>query len=242
MRAWWTWIQAFAALATVISAVLVPAAFVANAAGGTLYLDQATDPHGEIWLPKTVDGTTKGALSTVATDGHLWATVVDPATGAVTNQYARKITGGCIHAGQKDSQVQLDPRRNADGTFYVYTCDWAVFSQGCYRLTYDPGAQLMTAQELLAAGRFPQSKKPFATVLGQDGNLYVSSDITPYIYKFTTPNTPNVGDMTTSIVAVGNAQQRARAITPTCWDSLRGGLTGLPTCAQSAAAGKAAPD
>ena len=28
------------------------------------------------------------------------------------------------------SQAVLDPRRNADGTFYVYTCDWAVFSPG----------------------------------------------------------------------------------------------------------------
>jgi hypothetical protein len=256
-RPWWTWIQAFAALATVIASVIVPAAFVANAAGGTLYLDQATDPHGEVWLTGTTDGTATGPMDpgtnpASATVGHLWATdvpsgfcrvdgVVQP-DGSIVNQYARNVTGGCVHTGQKSSQPVLDPRRNADGTFYVYTCDWAVFSNGCYRMTYNPGTQIMTNTELLAAGRFPQSKKPFATALGQDGSLYVSSDITQYLYKFTTPNSANVGDQTATIVGQGNATQRARAITWSCWEPFRGGTTGLPSCAQSAAAGNPAPD
>ena len=283
---WWTWIQAVAALATVLSAVLVPAAMVANAASGTLYLNQATDPHGGIWLKGTIDGTTTGPMdtSTVApaagtltgqaaagtapagwSFGHLWETDVPSGfcrvdtvndvnnPGATVQLYARPnayagapASGGCITNGQKSSQPILDPRRNANGTFYVYTCDWAVFSQGCYRMTYDPGAQLMTNSELLAPGRFPtgggRGIKPFSTNLGHDGNLYITSDLLPWIYRITSPNDPSPGNQTVSIVGSTNSNARARAATFACWDPNRGGTTGLPTCAQSAAAGNVAPD
>src|SRR5919202_2492426 len=75
-RPWWTWIQAVAVLAPVLSAVLVPDAMVANASSGTDYMDKATDPHGDIWLRGTTDGTTAGPLDpgtnpASATFGHL---------------------------------------------------------------------------------------------------------------------------------------------------------------------------
>ena len=197
--------------------------------------------------------------------GHLWETDVPSGfcrvdtvndvnnPGATIELYARPnaytgspATGGCITNGQKTSQPTLDPRRNADGTFYVYTCDWAVFSQGCYRMTYDPGAQLMTKSELMAPGRFPTAGgrgiKPFSTHLGSDGNLYVTSDLLAWIYRITSPNDPIVGNQTVSIIASSNDNTRIRAATFACWDPLRGGTTGLPSCAASAAAGNPAPD
>jgi len=290
----WLWLQAIASVAMVISAVVVPAAMVANAASSTIYLGNdisnsvsfnATDPHGGIWLKGTVDGTTTGAMdtSTVApaagtitgqpaagtapagwSFGHLWETDVPTGfcrvdtvpdvnnPGATIQLYARPnayagspASGGCITAGGKESQPTLDPRRNANGTFYVYTCDWAVFSQGCYRLTYDPGAQLMTKTELLAGGRFPTAGgrgiKPFSTNLGHDGNLYVTSDSLGYVYKITNPN-QGVVNQAVSIVGSSNDGTRMRAATFACWDPLRGGTTGLPSCAQSKLNGDPAPD
>jgi hypothetical protein len=278
-----------------MSAVLVPAAMVANAASGTIYLGtdtsnniglNATDPHGGIWLKGTTDGTTTGPMdtSTVApaagtitgqpaagtaplgwSFGHLWETDVPSGfcrvdtvndvnnPGATVQLYARPnaytgapASGGCITNGQKSSQPILDPRRNANGTFYVYTCDWAVFSQGCYRMTYDPGSQQMTNSEQLAPGRFPtgggRGIKPFSTDMGADGNLYVTSDLLPYIYRITSPNDPLTGNQTVSIVSTSNDNSRIRASTFACWDPHRGGTTGLPTCAQAAAAGNPAPD
>lgn len=294
-RAWWIWVQVVAGLATVLSAALVPAAFVANAASGTTYLGtdisnsvgfNATDPHGGIWLKGTTDGTTTGPMdtSTVApaagtitgqptagtapagwSFGHLWETDVPSGfcrvdtvndvnnAGATIQLYARPnaytgspSAGGCITNGQKSSQPMLEPRRNANGTFYVYTCDWAVFSQGCYRMTYDPGSQLMTKSEQLAPGRFPTAGgrgiKPFSTNLGVDGNLYVTSDLLPWIYRITSPNDPLTGNQTVSIIGSSNDNTRIRAATFACWDPLRGGTTGLATCAQAAAAGNPAPD
>jgi hypothetical protein len=235
-----------------------------------LSLDQVTDPHGGIWLTGTTDGTTAGPMDPGTNPagrgfGHLWETdvpsgfcrvdtVQDPNNPAASIQlYARPnaypgapASGGCITAGGKASQPMLDPRRNADGTFYVYSCDWSVFSQGCFRLTYDPGAQLMTNAELLAPGRFPTNGgrgiKPFTTAVGADGNLYVTSDLLPWVYRISTPNAPNVGNQTVSIVGSSNSGTRIRATTFACWDPYRGGTTGLPTCAQSAAAGNPAPD
>jgi chitobiase/beta-hexosaminidase-like protein len=294
-RPWHIWLQTVAAVATVVAGVILPAAMVANAASSTIYLgtntsnnigQNATDPHGGIWLKGTTDGTTAGpmdtslvppaagSLSGQGTTGSAWSfghewetdvpsgfcrvdTVLD-ANSTTTPQgtiqlYARPnaytgapASGGCITAGQKASQPVLDPRRNPDGTFFVYTCDWAVFSQGCYRMTYDPGTQTMKAADLLAPGRFPtaggRGVKPFSTDLGADGNLYVTTDLVPYIYRITSPNDPNIGNQTVSIVSTSNDNSRIRASTFACWDPLRGAATGLPTCAQSAAAGNPAPD
>jgi hypothetical protein len=233
--------------AIMISAVLMPS-LVANAASGSLYMAAATDPHGEVWLHGTVDGTTAGPMSTAPTDGHLWT--ADVASGFCrvdlqpdgTFALAKAIVGGCITTAGKTSQPTLDARRNANGTFYVYTCDWGVGSLGCYRLTYDPGAQIMTGAENLAPGQFPAAQKPFATALGTDGSLYVTSDLTPYIYRFTSPNDPIVANQTVQIIGVANDGTRMRAETFACWDTLRGGLTGRPTCAQMATAGNPTPD
>ena len=266
---WHTWLSTLATLAALISTLVAPAVVV-NAATSTLYLDHATDPHGGIWLTGTTDGTTTGPMDPGTNPasrgfGHLWETdvpsgfcrvdtVQDPNNPAASIQlYARPnayasapASGGCITNGQKSSQPMLEPRRNADGTFYVYTCDWAVFSAGCYRMTYDPGAQLMTSSEQLAPGRFPTNGgrgiKPFTTAVGADGNLYVTSDLLPWVYRISSPNAANVGTQTVSIVASSNSGTRVRATTFACWDPNRGGTTGLPTCAQSAAAGNPAPD
>jgi len=266
---WHIWLQTVAALATIVVSVLVPATQLALAASSTDYMDKATDPHGDIWLRGTTDGTTAGPMDPgtnplSASFGHLWTTDVPSGfcrvdtvdgTGAPLaggNQLARPnaftgapATGGCITTGGKSSQPTLDPRRNADGTFYVYSCDWAVFSQGCFRMTYDPGKQLMTNSELLAPGRFPTATrgiKPFTTALGTDGNLYVTSDITKYVYRFLRPNDPNTGNQTVEVIASSLSGTRIRATTWACWDPLRGGTTGLPTCAQAAAAGNPVPD
>jgi hypothetical protein len=284
-RPWPALGRTLVALVTFVSAVLLPAAAVVNAASGTLYMDQATDPHGGIWLKGTIDGTRTGTMDSSTTPpppgtltsqaaantapagwsfGHLWETdvpsgfcrvdvIADPnIQGATMQLFARSTayvgapTNGCTHTGQKSSQPILDPRRNTDGTFYVYSCDWAVFSQGCYRMTYDPGAQVMIKSELLAAGRFPTAGgkgiKPFATALGADGSLYVTSDLLPYVYRITIPNDPNTGNQQVAIIATAASGTRVRAETFACWAPLRGGTTALPTCAQSASAGNPAPD
>ena len=209
---------------------------------------QATDPHGEVWLHGSVDGTTAGPISTAPTDGHLWT--ADVANGFCrvdlqpdgTFALAKGVVGGCISAGNKASQPTLDARRNPDGTFFVYTCDWAVGSTGCYRLTYDPGAQIMRSATNLAPGQFPTNVKPFSTALGTDGSLYVTSDLTPYVYRITSPNDPNLATQSVQIIAVSNDSTRSRAETFACWDTLRGGTTGRPTCAQMASAGNPTPD
>jgi hypothetical protein len=218
------------------------------AASGSLYMAQATDPHGEVWLHGSVDGTTAGPISTAPTDGHLWT--ADVANGFCrvdlqpdgTFALAKGVVGGCITAGNKASQPTLDARRNPDGTFFVYTCDWAVGSTGCYRLTYDPGAQIMRSATNLAPGQFPTNVKPFSTALGTDGSLYVTSDLTPYVYRITSPNDPSVANQSVQVVAVSNDSTRSRAETFACWDTLRGGTTGRPTCAQMASAGNPTPD
>jgi hypothetical protein len=240
---------------------------VTRAASGSDYMNLATDPHGAVWLLGTTNGLANGPMdpgtNTLSpTFGHLWVTdvlsgfcrvdTVVAADGTTSQMLARPnaypgapASGGCITTGGKSSQPTLEPRRNADGTFYVYSCDWAVFSQGCFRMTYNPGTQLMTNSELLAPGRFPtqaRGVKPFTTALGTDGNLYVTSDITPYIYRFSVPNDPNTGNQTLTVVGTSNDSSRMRATTFACWDPLRGGATGLPTCAQSAAAGNPVPD
>ena len=220
---------------TVTLLVVMLAATVADAANGSLYMPQATDPHGEIWL--------NGSLG-----GHLWLADVlhgfcrmdvDPATGAVTISSA---TNACAHPGQKPSQPTLDPIQNPDGTFYVYSCDWATQSQGCYRMTYSPTTETIQLTELLAPGRFPIDIKPFATALGRaDHKLYVSSDLSGNIYRYTVPNDPSVGNQTVEVVGVSNDGKRIRAITFACWDPLRA-QRGLPSCAQMAASGDATPD
>jgi len=80
-----------------LGVMLAPAA---SAATGGVYLQQATDPHGNVWLPGTTDGTTTGPMDpgtdpNSASYGHLWTTDVpsgfcrilpsstDPVTGAV---------------------------------------------------------------------------------------------------------------------------------------------------------------
>ena len=258
---WHAWLTTVLALTTVVASVLSPVLVtVTHAASGSDYMDQATDPHGAIWLRGTTDGSITGPIDpgtnpASTTFGHLWTTdvpsgfcrvdtVANP-DGTFSQQLARNVTGGCITTGGKSSQPTLDPRRNADGSFYVYSCDWAVFSQGCFRMTYNPGTQTMTNSELLAPGRFPTQArgiKPFTTALGSDGNLYVTSDITPYIYRFSVPNDPNTGNQQVTVVGTSNDNSRIRATTWACWDPLRGGTTGLPTCAQAAAAGNPVPD
>lgn len=228
--------------------IALGAVMIANAASGTLYMAGATDPHGEVWLHGTVDGTTAGPMSTAPTDGHLWTADVAGGFCRVDLQpdgtfaLAKGVPGGCISVGAKPGQPTLDSRRNPDGTFYVYACDWGVGSNGCYRLTYDPGAQIMTAATNLAPGRFPVNQKPFATALGTDGSLYVTSDLTPYVYRFTSPNDPILANQTLQVIGASNDSTRMRAETFACWDTLRGGTTGRPTCAQMATAGNPAPD
>ena len=218
----------------VLAAVLVPAA-VTQAANGSLYMPQATDPHGVLWL--------NGSLG-----GHLWlADVVygfcrmdvDPASGAVK---ISTVANACAHTGQKSSQATLDPVQNPDGTSYVYSCDWAAQSQGCYRMSFSPATETMVKTELLAPGRFPGNIKPFATALGpRDHKLYVSSDLNPNIYRYTVPNGPAIGNQTVEQVATSNDGKRIRAITFACWDPMRA-QQGLPSCAQMAASGDPAPD
>jgi chitobiase/beta-hexosaminidase-like protein/Big-like domain-containing protein len=229
------WVCIRAGTMTVALLAVALAATVAEAANGSLFMPQATDPHGEIWL--------NGALG-----GHLWLADVlhgfcrmdvDPSTGAVT---ISSVSNACAHPGQKPSQATLDPIQNPDGTFYVYTCDWATQSQGCYRMTYSPASETILLTELLAPGRFPADNKPFATALGpSDHKLYVSSDLNASIYRYTAPNDPSTGNQTVEMVGASNDGKRIRAITFACWDPLRA-QRGLPSCAQMAASGDPAPD
>ena len=246
------------ALAASVAAVplgvmLAPAA---SAATGGVYLQQATDPHGNIWLPGTTDGTTAGPMDpgtdpNGASYGHLWTTDVpsgfcrilasstDPGTGAVTAAVLdRGTVGGCITAGGKDGGPALDSRRNADGTFYVYTPDWSVRSSGVYRLTYNPGTQTMTKSELLAPNRFPFDNKPFDVQLGPlDHKLYVSNDKDGNLMRITGVNGP-VGLQQVEAVGHSSDASRMRALTFACWSnlgSLNGGLgatraPGAPGC------------
>ena len=122
----------------------------AAAATGGSYLHQATDPHGNVWLAGTADGTTTGAMDP-GTDpasagyGHLWTTDVpsgfcrilpsstDPGPGAVTAAVLDRGTpGGFITAVGRTGGPALDSRRNLNGTFYVYTPDWAARSSGAF--------------------------------------------------------------------------------------------------------------
>ncbi len=243
-----------ATVGTVSLAVLVAAP--ASAATGEAYLQQATDPHGNIWLAGTTDGTTAGPMDP-GTDpasagyGHLWTTDVpsgfcrilpsstDPGTGAVTAAVLdRNTVGGCITAGGKAGGPALDSRRNADGTFYVYTPDWSVRSSGVYRLTYNPGTQTMTKSELLAPNRFPFDNKPFDVQLGPlDHKLYVSNDKDGNLLRITGVNGP-LSLQTVESVGKSSDASRMRALTFACWSnlgSLNGGLgasraPGAPGC------------
>ena len=246
--------------ATVAGAAIVPLAVLlappAAAATGPVYLLKATDPHGNIWLPGTTDGTVTGPMDP-GTDplspsyGHLWTTDVpsgfcrilpsstDPATGAVTAAVLdRNTAGGCITAGGKAGGPALDPRRNADGTFYVYTPDWAVRSSGVYRLTYNPGSQTMTKSELLAPNRFPFDNKPFDVQLGPlDHKLYVSNDKDGNLYRITGVNGA-LSAQQVEPVGKSSDSSRMRALTFACWSnlgSLNGGAgasraSGAPGC------------
>jgi Chitobiase/beta-hexosaminidase C-terminal domain/Bacterial Ig-like domain len=227
-----------------ITAVTVIPIGTALAATGELYMLQATDPHGNVWLPGTTDGTTTGPLDpgtdpTSAGYGHLWTTDVTSgfcriipttfnADGTVNTPafLDRNTPGGCITAGGKPGQMELDPRRNADGTLYVYTPDWAVRSSGVYRLTFDPGKQIMTKSELLAPNRFPigpsgQGVKPFDVQLGPgDRKLYVSNDINSSIDRITGVNGPIAQQTVETNIAVSNDGKRVRALTFVCWSNL----------------------
>lgn len=211
----------------------------AFAATGGQYLSQATDPHGNVWLAGTTDGTTTGPMDP-GTDpaatgyGHVWTTdvpsgfcrilpgVTDPTTGAVTAPALdRSTVGGCIVAGGKAGTPTLDPRRNANGTFYVYTPDWAVKSAGVYRMTYDPGSQTMTKVELMAPNRYPSDNKPFGTALGpQDHQLYVSNDLNGSIARISGDNGPISAQTVETNVAKSSDGTRVRAITFVCWSNL----------------------
>jgi hypothetical protein len=234
-------------VALTASAAVAPVAVLlappASAATGGTYLQQATDPHGNIWLAGTTDGTTTGPMDP-GTDpasagyGHLWTTDVpsgfcriipsstDPATGAVkAAAIDRSTAGGCITAGGKAGGPALDPRRNADGTFYLYTPDWAVRSSGVYRLTYNPGTQTMTKSELLAPNRFPFDNKPFDVQLGPlDNKLYVSNDKDGNLVRITGVNGP-VGLQQVQSVGHSSDASRMRALTFACWSNL-GSLNG----------------
>ncbi len=225
----------------------------AFAATGEQYLLQATDPHGNIWLPGTTNGLTGGAIDpgtdpTSASYGHLWTTDVPsgfcriiaatPATDTAAGTAAfldRTTPGGCITAGGKAGGPDLDPRRNADGTFYLYTPDWAVKSLGVYRLTYDPGSQTMTKSELLAPNRYPGDNKPFDAQLGPlDHKLYVSSDLDGNINRITRVN----GLLSQQTVEAGVAKSsdggRMRAITFACWSALNSKrAAGAPGCSSA---------
>ena len=228
---------ALAATAGVASVAVLLAAPAAAATGGA-YLQQATDPHGNVWLAGTTDGTTTGPMDpgtnpASASYGHLWTTDVpsgfcrilpsstDPGTGAVTAAVLDRGTpGGCITAGGKAGGPALDSRRNADGTFYVYTPDWAVKSSGVYRMTYNPGTQTMTKSELLAPNRFPLDIKPFDVQLGPlDHKLYVSNDLNGNLDRITGVNGP-LTQQTVEPVGVSSDASRMRALTFACWSNL----------------------
>ncbi len=220
----------------------VPAT-TALAATGDLYLGssadpgmtRATDPHGNVWLPGTTDGTTTGPLDPGTNPaspgyGHLWTADVpsgfcriipaNPATGKAAF-LDRNTPGGCITAGQKPGQMALDPRRNADGTLYVYTPDWAVRSAGVYRLTYDPGKQIMTRAEVLAPNRYPTGNTPFDVQLGpKDHKLYVSDDKDGNIGRISGVNGPIAEQTVETIVTQSTDGRRVRAITFACWSNL----------------------
>jgi len=233
---------AFAASAGVASFAVLLAA-PAEAATGGAYLQQATDPHGNVWLAGTTDGTTAGPMDpgtnpASASYGHLWTTDVpsgfcrilpsstDPGTGAVTAAVLDRGTpGGCITAGGKAGGPALDSRRNLDGTFYVYTPDWSVRSSGVYRLTYNPGTQTMTRSELLAPNRFPFDNKPFDVQLGPlDHKLYVSNDKDGNLVRITGVNGPLSSQQVESVGHSSDAS-RMRALTFACWSNL-GSLNG----------------
>jgi len=247
-------------VALAASVAVIPLAVMlappASAATGGIYLQQATDPHGNVWLPGTTDGTTTGPMDpgtdpNSASYGHVWTTDVpsgfcrilpastDPGTGVATPSVLDRATsGGCITAGGKAGGPALDSRRNADGTFYVYTPDWATRSSGVYRLTYNPGTQTMTKSELLAPNRFPFDNKPFDVQLGPlDHKLYVSNDKDGNLMRITGVNGP-VGLQTVESVGKSSDASRMRALTFACWSnlgSLNGGLgavraLGAPGC------------
>ena len=210
----------------------------AFAATGTQYLTHATDPHGNVWLSGTTDRTTNGPMdpgtnADAASYGHVWTTDVPSgfcriiptavaADGTVTPGFLdRNTPGGCVIAGGKAGTPTLDPRRNADGTFYVYTPDWAVKSAGVYRMTYDPGAQLMTKVELMAPNRYPADNKPFGTALGpQDHKLYVSNDLNGNIARISGDNGPISTQTVETSFAKSSDGTRVRAITFVCWSNL----------------------
>src|SRR3954471_9411686 len=224
----------------------------ASAATGDLYLLKATDPHGNVWLPGTTDGTTTGPMDpgtdpTSAGYGHLWTTDVPSgfcriipastaADGTVTAPTLDRDTpGGCITAGGKAGQPQLDPTRNADGTFYVYTPDWAVFSNGVYRMTYDPGKQVMTKAELLAPNRYPTNNKPFDVAIGPgDHKLYVSNDKDGNVARISGVNGPIANQTVETAVAHSSDGARSRALTFACWSALNSKrAAGAPGCTSS---------
>src|SRR3954466_10694146 len=224
----------------------------ASAATGDLYLLKATDPHGNVWLPGTTDGTTTGPMDpgtdpTSASYGPLWTTDVPSgfcriipastaADGTVTPATLDRDTpGGCITAGGKAGQPQLDPTRNADGTFYVYTPDWAQFSNGVYRMTYDPGKQVMTKAELLAPNRYPSNNKPFDVAIGpKDHKLYVSNDKDGNVARISGVNGPIAGQTVETAVAHSSDGARSRALTFACWSALNSKrAAGAPGCTSS---------
>src|ERR1051326_1204224 len=75
------------ALMTVIASLISPALVtVTNAASGSDYLDQATDPHGGVWLRGTTNGLTNGPMDpgtnpASASFGHVWTTDVPSEIG-----------------------------------------------------------------------------------------------------------------------------------------------------------------
>ena len=93
----------------------------------------------------------------------------------------------CSPAATSPGQPAFDAVNN-----FVYVPDNSSKSQGVWRLSFDPVAQTVGSQLLMAgSGSVLAGKKAQAVALGPDGKLYVAFGTSPSIVRVTSPAGPN---------------------------------------------------
>jgi hypothetical protein len=135
-----------------------------------------------IWLPGNLGGhiwVSDNSLTFCRVDGP-----PDPTTGALSVNAST-----CDATAKAPAQAVLDPRQNADGTYFVYVADDSTQSRGVVRITFDPKTETIVPFSGIVLGDGATAARTSSIAYNpSDGKLYVSHDKGGTIFRIVAPN------------------------------------------------------
>jgi hypothetical protein len=180
--------RAFIASMALLGSLLVSSPSASFAADGVLYANrpalgvtQLTLPN-PVWLPGSLGGhiwVGDNGLTFCRVDGP-----PDPTTGTLSVNAST-----CDTTAKAPAQAVLDPRQNADGTYFVYIADDSSKSLGVVRVTFDPKTETIVRGSGIVLGDGAAAGRTNSIALNPaDGKLYLAHDRNGTIMRIVNPN------------------------------------------------------